>query len=233
MSNIDNIFEKPKNRLELLMQENNYTLKKVSENTGIPVTTLSGYKKNLRTPKKENALKLADYFDVSVPYLLGLEPEVPNSKILTPFQLLVKDSKLSLKEISEATGIGYSTLGNYNQGTRIPNAKNAQILSDYFGVSITYLLGIDDNSNFISPTLNDSLEKIMVIHEVLNAGDNILVAQELLKNSLETLVKYADNDYRVQFKHHLLIANTLSEVIGKLDKVTDYDKLNILTKNNK
>ena len=233
MSNIDNIFEKPKNRLELLMQENNYTLKKVSENTGIPVTTLSGYKKNLRTPKKENAIKLADYFDVSVPYLLGLEPEVPNSKILTPFQLLVKDSKLSLKEISEATGIGYSTLGNYNQGTRIPNAKNAQILSDYFGVSIPYLLGIDDNSNFISPTLNDSLEKIMVIHEVLNAGDNILVAQELLKNSLETLVKYADNDYRVQFKHHLLIANTLSEVIGKLDKVTDYDKLNILTKNNK
>ncbi len=221
----DLFFDKPKNRLELLMQENNYTLKKVSENTDIPVTTLSGYKKNLRTPKKENALKLADYFDVSVPYLLGLEPEVPNSKILTPFQLLVKDSKLSLKEISEATGIGYSTLGNYNQGTRIPNAKNAQILSDYFGVSIPYLLGIDDNSNFISPTLNDSLEKIMIIHEVLNAGDNILVAQELLKNSLETLVKYADNDYRVQFKHHLLIANTLSEVIGKLDIVTENDEL--------
>lgn len=217
----DLFFDKPKNRLELLMQENNYTLKKVSENTGIPVTTLSGYKKNLRTPKKENALNLADYFDVSVPYLLGLEPEVPNSKTLTPFQLLVKDSKLSLKEISEATGIRYSTLGNYNQGTRIPNAKNAQILSDYFGVSVPYLLGLDDNP----PALNDSLEKIMVIHEVLNAGDNILVAQELLKNSLETLVKYAENDYRVQFKHHLLIANTLSEVIGKLDIVTENDEL--------
>lgn len=172
----DLFFDKPKNRLELLMQENNYTLKKVSEN---------------------------------------------NSKTLTPFQLLVKDSKLSLKEISEATGIRYSTLGNYNQGTRIPNAKNAQILSDYFGVSVPYLLGLDDNP----PALNDSLEKIMVIHEVLNAGDNILVAQELLKNSLETLVKYAENDYRVQFKHHLLIANTLSEVIGKLDIVTENDEL--------
>ena len=76
----DLFFDKPKNRLELLMQENNYTLKKVSENTGIPVTTLSGYKKNLRTPKKENALKLADYFGVSVPYLLGIEPENSNSK---------------------------------------------------------------------------------------------------------------------------------------------------------
>lgn len=217
----DLFFDKPKNRLELLMQENNYTLKKVSENTDIPVTTLSGYKKNLRTPKKENALKLADYFDVTVPYLLGLEPEVPNSKILTPFQLLVKDSKLSLKEISEATGIAYPTLSGYNQGIRTPKKKNAQILSDYFGVSVPYLLGLDDTP----PALNDSLEKIMVIHEVLNAGDNILVAQELLKNSLETLVKYADNDYRVQFKHHLLIANTLSEVIGKLDIVTENDEL--------
>lgn len=127
----------------------------------------------------ETSKILANYFDVSVSYLLGLEPEVPNSKILTPFQLLVKDSKLSLKEISEATGIGCSTLGNYNQGTRIPNAKNAQILSDYFGVSVPYLLGLDDNP----PALNDSLEKIMVIHEVLDAGDNILVAQELLKEA--------------------------------------------------
>lgn len=70
---------------------------------------------------------------------------------MTNFQSLVKDSKLSLKEISEITGIGYSTLGNYNQGSRTPNAKNAQILADYFGVSIPYLLGLDDNPVLINP----------------------------------------------------------------------------------
>lgn len=70
---------------------------------------------------------------------------------MTNFQTLVKNSKLSLKEISEATGIGYSTLGNYNQGSRSPNAKNAQILSEYFGVSIPYLLGIDDNPVLVNP----------------------------------------------------------------------------------
>lgn len=127
----------------------------------------------------------------------------------------------TMKELSAETGIGLSTISNYENGYSTPKKKNAQILADYFGVSVPYLLGLDDNS----PALNDSLEKIMVIHEVLNAGDNILVAQELLKNSLETLVKYADNDYRVQFKHHLLIANTLSEVIGKLDIVTENDEL--------
>ena len=67
------LFDKPENRLELLMQKNNYTLKKLSDDTGIPITTLSGYKKNLRTPKKENAQILAEYFGVSIPYLLGLD----------------------------------------------------------------------------------------------------------------------------------------------------------------
>lgn len=67
------LFDKPENRLELLMQKNNYTLKKLSDDTGIPITTLSGYKKNLRTPKKENAKILAEYFGVSIPYLLGLD----------------------------------------------------------------------------------------------------------------------------------------------------------------
>lgn len=209
------------NRLKELRKEKGVTQAEVAKIINTNQSQYGKYENGKTNLSLETSKILANYFDVSVSYLLGLEPEVPNSKILTPFQLLVKDSKLSLKEISEATGIGYSTLGNYNQGTRIPNAKNAQILSDYFGVSVPYLLGLDDNP----PALNDSLEKIMVIHEVLDAGDNILVAQELLKNSLETLVKYADNDYRVQFKHHLLIANTLSEVIGKLDIVTENDEL--------
>lgn len=96
----------------------------------------------------ENAKILAGYFGVSVPYLLGLDDDscIDGSKKMTPFQSLVRDKEISLKEISEATGIGYSTLGNYNQGSRSPNAKNAQLLSEYFGVSIPYLLGYEENS---------------------------------------------------------------------------------------
>ena len=71
----------------------------------------------------------------------------------------------TMKELSAETGIAYPTLSGYNQGIRTPKKKNTQILADYFGVSVPYLLGLDDNP----PALNDSLEKIMVIHEVLNA----------------------------------------------------------------
>ena len=67
---------------------------------------------------------------------------------------------VSLKEISEATGIGYSTVGNYNQGSRIPNARNAQLLSEYFGVSIPYLLGYEENFTANKPNATISIELI-------------------------------------------------------------------------
>ncbi|HEN2353358.1 TPA: helix-turn-helix transcriptional regulator [Streptococcus agalactiae] len=68
---------------------------------------------------------------------------------MTNFQLLVKESNKSLTEISQETGISYSTLGNYNQGTRTPKKENAKILSDYFDVSVPYLLGLDDNRQIL------------------------------------------------------------------------------------
>ncbi len=68
---------------------------------------------------------------------------------MTNFQLLVKESNKSLTEISLETGISYSTLGNYNQGTRTPKKENAKILADYFDVSVPYLLGLDDNRQIL------------------------------------------------------------------------------------
>lgn len=86
-------FQKRPNRIGELIDSSTKTLKQISKEVAINYETLSAYKRQIRYPKKQNAQILADYFDVSVPYLLGLEPEVPNSKILTPFQLLVKESQ--------------------------------------------------------------------------------------------------------------------------------------------
>ena len=57
---------------------------------------------------------------------------------------LIEDSGKKLTEISSATNIPYPTLSGYNQGIRIPKKENAQKLADYFNVSISYILGIDE-----------------------------------------------------------------------------------------
>ena len=84
---------------------------------------------------------------------------------------LIKDSKKKLTEISDGTGIAYPTLSGYNQGIRTPKKKNAKILAEYFGVSIPYLLGLDDN-----PVLKDPgapKEMIKDFYKVLTKGTSI------------------------------------------------------------
>ncbi|WP_237394383.1 helix-turn-helix domain-containing protein [Streptococcus gallolyticus] len=131
----------------------------------------------------------------------------------------------TMKELSVEIGIGLSTISNYENGYSTPKKQNAQKLADYFGVSVPYLLGLDDNPNLTTSQSLDVLEKITILHEVLQAGDNVLAAQELLKNALETLVNYAGNDYGVEFESHILIANTLSDAISKLDILLETDEL--------
>lgn len=60
---------------------------------------------------------------------------------------LIEDSGKKLTEISSATNIAYPTLSGYNQGIRTPKKENAQKLADYFGVSVAYILGLDDDKN--------------------------------------------------------------------------------------
>ena len=155
-------FEKTPNRIGELINSSDKSLKQISQEININYETLSAYKRQLRRPKKENAKILAEYFGVTLSYLLGLDDDscIDESKKMTPFQSLVRDRGISLKEISEATGIGYSTLGNYNQGSRSPNAKNAQLLSEYFEVSIPYLLGYEENFTDNKPNATISIELV-------------------------------------------------------------------------
>ena len=155
-------FEKTPNRIGELINSSDKSLKQIGQEININYETLSAYKRQLRRPKKENAKILAEYFGVTLSYLLGLDDDscIDESKKMTPFQSLVRDRGISLKEISEATGIGYSTLGNYKQGSRSPNAKNAQLLSEYFEVSIPYLLGYEENFTDNKPNATISIELV-------------------------------------------------------------------------
>ncbi|EIQ82670.1 DNA-binding protein [Streptococcus canis FSL Z3-227] len=88
---------------------------------------------------------------------------------MTNFQILVQKSNKTLVEISKDTGISYSTLGNYNQGTRTPKKENAKILADYFGVSISYLMGleVEDFKKPITDSVaaTETISQLRDIHE--------------------------------------------------------------------
>ena len=59
-------------RLRLLMETKKLNISQVSKGASIPYTTLDGvFKKGADNIKLSTLIKLADYFDVSIDYLVG------------------------------------------------------------------------------------------------------------------------------------------------------------------
>jgi transcriptional regulator with XRE-family HTH domain len=56
---------------EQLLQLNKVTPYKVAKETGIATATLTDWKKGRSTPKQDKLQKIADYFGVSIDYLMG------------------------------------------------------------------------------------------------------------------------------------------------------------------
>lgn len=56
-----------------LLQEKGVSAYKVSKETGIPQATLSDWKRGVSTPKSDKLQKIADYFGVTLDYLMGNE----------------------------------------------------------------------------------------------------------------------------------------------------------------
>ena len=69
---------------EQLLQKYGVTAYKVSKETGITQSTLSDWKRGRSTPKTENMKKIADYFGVTVEYLMTgkNEPKEKANKII-------------------------------------------------------------------------------------------------------------------------------------------------------
>ena len=59
------------NRIKILRLVNNKTQKDIADYLGLTESAIAYYEKGKRTPKPETWQALADYFDVSVPYLRG------------------------------------------------------------------------------------------------------------------------------------------------------------------
>lgn len=154
----------------------------------------------------------------------------------TNFQKLVSQSNKSLKQISYETGIGYSTLGNYNQGTRTPKAKNARILADYFNVSIAYILGLDgpeaehqkkDNTESIEDTLSnmakmfgddyfkvfEQLEEVYKFQFIKSPKRDRLNQIETQKEELEIKIKELQNEVQKLESEQKQIRKEISEEI--------------------
>ncbi|MDY3372324.1 MAG: helix-turn-helix transcriptional regulator [Terrisporobacter othiniensis] len=75
-------------RLKLLRKNGNYTQKELGEKLNVSGRVIGYYESNERFPDKETLTRLADFFEVSVDYLLG-RTDIRNN---------IKDNKIDINK---------------------------------------------------------------------------------------------------------------------------------------
>lgn len=95
-------------RLACLRKAKGISMRQCANELGIPYTTYVSYEKNERDPKSEQLIELADYFNVSIDYLLGrtkeqkVNKEVANNLVLTKHEEQVLTSYRNKTEMQNA-----------------------------------------------------------------------------------------------------------------------------------
>ncbi|HHV8181851.1 TPA: helix-turn-helix transcriptional regulator [Streptococcus pneumoniae] len=73
---------------------------------------------------------------------------------------LRKEKGLTQADLAKVLNTNQSQYGKYENGKTNLSLENAQILSEYFGVSIAYLLGYEENSTVNKPNATILIELV-------------------------------------------------------------------------
>ena len=104
-------------------------------------------------PTPRILIRIADYFNVSIKYLLGTSDNEyfnkarEKSDFKTRFDLLCKekDKTLTYYKVSHDLHFDQSYITRWLKNNYLPSLELLELLSDYFKVSIDYLLGRTDD----------------------------------------------------------------------------------------
>lgn len=89
------------NRLKELRKLKNLTQRELAKQIGITQPALSNYEDG-RNPEISILIKLADYFNVSVDYLIGRKPK---NKVIKTYQFYVFDDDYTLRSLGDSSPI--------------------------------------------------------------------------------------------------------------------------------
>lgn len=110
------------------------------------------------------------------------------------FEQLLQKFGVTTADVCKATGIGQSTMSNWKSRRNLISGKNAQLIADYFGVSVDYLMTGKEKEGGEKYYINDETASI---------------AQEIFDNKELRLLFDAAKDAQpddLQTVHQMLLA---------------------------
>lgn len=180
-------------RLKNLRIERNLNMRQASIALGMPYTTYVGYEKNEREPNSESLVLIANYFNVSVDYLIGrsdnktlIEQQVNQSTNNNIIHSKRIELGISVKDFANAVGVSEAIVNQWEKGTISPGRNEIVKISRILNISIDNLLP-KETALFVADS--DSVNIIKNKDEILLLNNY----KALNKLGKEKLIDYSDD----------------------------------------
>ena len=131
------------NRLKELRQKRGLSQIELAEILHLAQTTISAYENGTRDLDAQTLKQLSEFFDVSVDYLIE-NSKIYASSFPTRLKELRQSREITQSDLADILNVGSNTISQYETGNREPCFASLLRISEYFGVSVDYLLGISE-----------------------------------------------------------------------------------------
>ncbi len=145
---ISNVFQ---NRITELVEDCEVKKSELPNLIGVDYRSLSNALNYGIIPTPRILIRIADYFNVSIKYLLGTSNDEYFSKskvksdFKTRFDFLCKENNITFYKVSKDLHFDQSYITRWFNKNYLPSLELLDLISDYFEVSVDYLLGRADD----------------------------------------------------------------------------------------
>lgn len=132
--------------LKELIDEGKMTPIELARAIPMPKSAISNYLSGVTKPTVKNLIKIADYFNISCDYLLGITDNknfVKKNINSTFYENVLFLIRKNFKSVTEFSNKFNYNVYNWKMG-QVPYIDTLIRLSEIFGVSVDYLLGRDN-----------------------------------------------------------------------------------------
>ena len=194
-------------KLKEIREDLGISQKRLAELLNVSPSNVYNYENGRTEPSTEMLRNISRCLNVSVDYLIGNEDVVSsvkesyesqttlNQKNITEEAMSFKDkikelrmeNNLTQKKLAEALSLSQSCITKLEAGTREPTGSTLSAYSQFFNVSVDYLIGNED----VATSIEESYESQMTLSE--KEKELIRVYRSLSDNGKNTLLGSAHN----------------------------------------